>query len=50
MTTKLLIDRELLEQAISTSIHEVPERIKARSEIRAMLAAAPSAPKADDPV
>lgn len=37
--TKVTIDRELLEQAISTSIHEVPERIKARSEIRAILAA-----------
>ena len=36
--TKVTIDRELLEQAISTSIHEVPERIKARSEIRAILA------------
>ena len=38
-TDKVTIDRELLEQAISTSIHEVPERIKARSEIRAILAA-----------
>lgn len=39
MTTKLLIDRELLEQAISTSIDEVPERIKARAEITRILAA-----------
>ena len=53
MTTKLLIDRELLERAVKAdasngaSSVDLVDGWKAMEQIRAMLAAAPSAPKAD---